>query len=381
MRIQREIANIIPPAFSFIPIGMKHYFADRKRIDIMLETVSQKKKLAKRNGSYSGNEGFYRSLREYCVFFNLAGADKYLDSYFGNKKIALLKRVSEMEIPKDEVIMICCVRNDLNRVKKVYSHHKDIGINYMVFVDNMSDDGTREWLMQQEADVYSIDEDYHAGRKAAWVREVQDIYGYDRWYLIVDSDELFSYVGMEEHTIKDVTEYAKKNSIKRVRSILLDMYSDHEAYQSRLYESEFDKEYCYFDRDTYYMARDCRGEMVRGGPRKRVFKYENGYDNPLTKYPLIFAGREDVWGDHTPVPFKKNFGSNLVTVLRHYKFICGDYEKYTEAARNGRYYGDSIEYRTYVSWKDNPVFFYEGSCKYDVSRSLMQFGLMQKMWD
>ena len=378
MRIQRNIANIIPPSFSYIPIGMKHYFADKKRIDTMLKTVRKKKKLAISNGTYSGRKDFYRSLLEYCVFFNLAGADKYLESYFADKKIEPVRIWSGTEIPKDEVILISCVKNDLSRIRKVYSHHKSIGINYMVFVDNMSDDGTREWLLDQDVDVFQIDEEYHAGRKAAWVKEVQDIYGYDRWYLIVDSDELFSYVGMEEHSIKELTEYARENGIKRVRSMLLDMYSDHEAYENRMPMSDFDKEYCYFDKDTYYMARDCRGEMLRGGPRKRVFFNKNGYDNPLTKYPLIYADEGDIWGDHTPLPFWKNFGCALVSVLRHYKFMAGDREKYVKISQKGNYYLGSVEYKEYAHAQEGINFYYESSVCFKDSYSLLEIPSLEK---
>lgn len=379
MNIKRQIINFIPPCVSYIPIGLKHYLSDRKNIDTMLGKVRRQKKLAVRHGGIDDDKSFYRNLKEYCVFFNLAGADKYLESYFDKDNLQLVKRTYTEVIPKNEIIMICCVRNDANRIKKVLEHHRKIGIKYMVFVDNMSDDGTWEWLLEQDADIFQVDEKYHAGRKAAWVRKIQDIYGYNRWYLIVDSDELFTFVGEESHDIHELTTYAERNGYQRIKSMLLDMYTDHEAYRNHLPVSDFADEYVYFDSDTYYEARDCRGEMIRGGPRPRVFQYGKGYDNPLTKYPLIYAKREDVWGDHTPVPFKKNFGCPLISVLRHYKFMNGDMEKYREAVANGNYYDNSIEYRSYISAESGLTFLCKQSEKYVTSESLLKIKGMHRM--
>lgn len=379
MSLTRNLANKLHPTVTTLPIALKHLLSDYKNVSHLLGRVRKYKKCTLADNSES-NKRFFKSLKQYCYFFNFAGADKYLDSYFEESGPVILKKTYNNDIPDDEVILICCVRNDIGRIKKLYQHHKDIGIKYMIFVDNMSDDGTKEWLLDQEVDLYQISEIYHAGRKAAWVRKIQDIYGYNRWYLIVDSDELFTYVGCEKHSINELAKYSKDKGYKRIKSMLLDMYSDHEAYINNCDISEFDKEYVYFDSDTYYEARDCRGEMVRGGARPRVFNYGKGYDNPLTKYPLIYAEYEDVWGDHTPVPFAKNFGCPMISVLRHYKFMAGDKEKYKENVANGNYYGGSLEYKCYLKKEDGITFHYQDSKKYDSSESLMEIGFMERIW-
>lgn len=91
------------------------------------------------------------------------------DSYFEGGKLKELKLSSKgiEQVSPDDPIMVCCVKNDLERIKKVVEHHTKIGVKHMVFVDNESTDGTREWLQTQEVDLYGIDEPYHAGRAGA----------------------------------------------------------------------------------------------------------------------------------------------------------------------------------------------------------------------
>ncbi len=374
----RHIMNALPGTMSLQLFKFAILIKNRKQIE-------ENKKLLKKYAS--GKEidsSFYENLNEYCAFGSHVGADLYIMSYFGDNKIkpVSLKAPQGDVDGSDDVIMICCVKNDLERVRRVVSHHREIGISRMVFVDNMSTDGTREYLEGQPVDLYTQDEAYHAGRKGSWIRQVQDIYGYDRWYLIVDSDELFTYAGMEEHKIQELIRYARSKNVVRVRSMLLDMYPDHELYQKQVTNDgiySFDADYRFFDCDSYYEAKDGRGYMVRGGPRKRCFESELDHSEPLTKYPLIFAAKEDVWDDHRPLPYYKNFQSINVSVLRHYKFMEGDLEKYRMIAQEGRYYNNSANYKIYVDNGNRVNFCYENSAEYESSKSLNKLSFLESI--
>ncbi len=264
--------------------------------------------------------------------------------------------------------MVCCIKNDLTRISAIMEYHRKIGIRKMVFLDNMSDDGTFEWLKSQNIDLYSVNEKYHAGRKSAWIRKVMDIYGYDRWYLVVDSDELFSYIGSEKHSISDLVAYAERKGLDRVGSFLLDMYPNHNLYEEGM-STDCVVDNRFFDTDSYYMSKDGRGFMLRGGPRKRVFEVGMDYTEPLSKYPLFYGKKEDLWSDHRPLPFYKNFNSLCLSVLRHYKFMAGDYEKYNKIASEGNYYNGSANYKIYTSGGKNISFMYDNSSEYKDSES------------
>lgn len=166
--------------------------------------------------------------------------------------------------------------------------------------------------------------------------------------------------------------------------MLLDMYPNHSLYQREEFGEpdelyDFVKDYRFFDITTYYDAKDGRGYMVRGGPRKRVFGEHLDHSEPLTKYPLFLCQKEDIWGDHRPLPHYKNFNSLFLSVLRHYKFMAGDIDKYRKIADEGMYYNGSANYKVYLSSGENVTFFYEGSQEFTSSAALNNLEILDKL--
>lgn len=379
----RYLVDKLPPSWSRLPLAGWYWIRNGKQIKGLYKRIKGYESTVQ--NADRNTHILINGLKQYCLYMNRAGADKYLDSYLYCKDFQCLQRFIPNDVSSDDVILLCCVRNDYLRIQNVVRHHKSIGVKHMVFVDNGSTDGTLEYLCQNKVDVYQTTERYHAGAKSSWVRKVMDIYGYGRWYLIVDSDELFSYPGMESHSIIELISYAKKNRIRRVRSMLLDMYSNEPLFQGQELTSaeEIVFRYSFFDCDSYYHENDCRGIMLRGGPRKRVFESESDYAQPLTKYPLIFAQFEDFWADHTPIPFEKNFDSPCLSVLRHYKFLPEDQKKFIKIIRDGNYAHGSYEYKNYIKKfeENNKIsFYYEGSQKYLGSESLKFLSFLESIF-
>ncbi len=375
-QLLRRIVNRLPRSVLKVPYMLFYYLFDGKEIRANHRALKEGLKRAK--GVDEGNATLKRALKAYGLYMNRAGADKYLQSYFFCTDFECLKSRTRAAVPPNEAILICCVKDDLARVHAVYEHHKSIGIKHFAFVDNGSTDGTLEYLLSlTDVDVYQTHEPYHAGTKAAWTRKVQNCYGFNRWYLIVDSDELFSYVGMERHSINDLVAYAEQRGTKRVWGLLLDMYPKTAFFgEEQADESNFLEQYCYFDADSYYVLNDYKGPVMHGGPRSRLFESS---DTPVSKFPLVYAGYEDVWADHTPMPFEKNFKSDCLSVLRHYKFLPEDKEKFRMAAKSGNYAMNSYEYKLYVKKIDDgsPLSFWnEKSCEYKDSQSLCSLAFL-----
>lgn len=365
----RRVMGYIPPKLSLALLELRFYLGDRKRIRALKKRVDVYENTFSLPCDGQEKKFFFDTLRKYCLFGAHIGASDFIDSYFEHEDLRTLKTIpTNVCIDETDPILICCVKNDLKRIQKLYYYHKSIGIEHMVFVDNNSDDGTREWLAEKQVDLYFTDEEYSAGRKSAWIRKIYDRYGYNRWYLVVDSDELFTYPGIEKNNIHKFMEYVLERRLERVESFLLDMYPNHKLYLEET--PDYVNEYRFFDMDSYYSAKDGRGFMLRGGPRKRAFEQGMDHSEPLSKYPLCYVEYGDIWSDHRPLPFSKNFKSECLAVLRHYKFMQGDFEKYITISQEGRYYNGSGNYKIYVNGGNDITLFYEKSVEYTNSYSL-----------
>lgn len=277
------------------------------------------------------------------------------------------------------IILICVVKNDLVKIKQMVKYHRSIGLKHFVYIDNMSTDGTVEWLeKQKDVDVFEVQERYTTNRREAWINRIIDYYGFNRWYLILDSDELFSYIDIEEIEISEFTSKIKNNGYTRARALMVDMYGQSDFYKSddeELYVSKC----IYFDIDSYEQKNSKYLDLITGGPRNRLFETNSW----LTKYPLVYFEEGDVQGNsHYPFPYNKNKETPCFSIIKHYKFLPSDINKYRKIAENNNYYNGSVEYKKYIKKIDNTDtldFFYKGTVKFSNSESLKYIDFIEKV--
>ncbi len=338
----------------------------------------RKKKFARMiNDSYS-----IKDKRSWIKKFN-----KVVRSDLGAVNIAEEFFKSEIEIIKDrrvlptDIIAICLERNDLIKLKKVISHHRKLGVDKFVVIDNCSDDGSVEYLLKQK-DVVLLRarEQYSPNRQEAWINRVIAHYGDNRWYLVVDSDELLVYYKYKEKNIRDLISYYEENKIVRARAMLLDMYAKPSYYTDGRAENYY-KECVFFDTDSYRRSGDHRFKCYVGGPRERVF----GVSPYLTKYPLFYFRKKDIRiNSHCMYPYLENFRGKCRLILKHYKFLPGEKEKIEQMVRDKIHYNDSIQYRYYLDGirKGRFDYFCDSTCEYKNDESLEEINAYKKIdWD
>ena len=294
---------------------------------------------------------------------------------FYDSKIQLVK-----ESENDETtgpIIICVVKDDLERTKLIYKHHSDIGIDHFVFIDNNSEDGTLEWLKkQQNVDLYSTTEEFTSNKKYGWINKILSIYGYNQWYLYVDSDEMFVYPNYENRSIQDYIAQLESNQETRVASLMVDMYSNDYVFNARDHYNILE-DYRYFDTNSYYIEKSLKGINVKGGPRLRIIKDKENTAPLLIKHPLFYFTRGEIFESaHYLFPYQ--FDLTLKSALLHYKFLPTDLEKYKVRAEKGNFSEGSREYKMYVKnlTERKTKFIYEESMKYNNSNSLKTIDIL-----
>ena len=214
-----------------------------------------------------------------------------------------------------------------------------------------------------------------------WVNRIIAHYGFNHWYLCVDSDELFVYPNMEKSSIVNFIEREKS---KRIRSIMVDMYSENGIWKEYdLNKLNIKEKYCYFDTTSYKERANFKFELIVGGPRTRVFsKNNNEFSGIMVKHPLFYFEKGDIQGhSHYQFPFKYNFGLKNNSAILHYKFLPTDLQKYKQRVELKNYANGSSEYNIYIkSYNENPnlTFMYEGSKEYKSSLSLNLIDIYNK---
>lgn len=250
-------------------------------------------------------------------------------------------------------ILICALKNDIEKIIYFMEHYRKIGIKNFVFLDNASTDGTYEYLLEQDdVSVYRCEHPFTADRKIAWLNRLIAEIGMNRWYLMVDSDEFFTYYGCREHTINEFVDRVEEKNLKRVGVVHLDMYPKDNLF-SKNNTKDFVQRYCYFDKDTYEFSKAANGMRIVGGPRKRIF----GTTMKVSGYRLVFFEEDDIVPSaHFMIPFEKSLSVPVYLVSLHYKFVNeSDYGKMIEAVETGMHANNSDEYKTYYRiLKENP---------------------------
>jgi hypothetical protein len=129
-------------------------------------------------------------------------------------------------IGPQDVLCFCTLRNEKVRLKYFLSYYRDRGISHFLFVDNDSNDGSREYLAEQDdCSVWTTPESYKRARFGMdWINRLLRLYGHKHWCLVVDPDEFLVYPFSDTRPIPALTDWLDASSIKSFGAMILDMY-------------------------------------------------------------------------------------------------------------------------------------------------------------
>ena len=221
--------------------------------------------------------------------FSLNEATMFTKTFLANN-IQLIKKSSKTSEP----ILICATKNNLPAVKLQLKHHRKIGVTSFIYIDNLSTDGTFEYLKDQnDVTLYKVDTQFKSFVHKIWYQLAIKQEGYDKWYLTLDDDELFAYPGMETVDINRYIEFLEMQKKTGTFSIMLDMYSENKLFSGA--GTGIKDEYCFFDMDYCW-----KGASISGGPRQRIFSMKH----KLIKYPLLKYKKNMIIKAHKIYPKK-----------------------------------------------------------------------------
>lgn len=290
--------------------------------------------------------------------------------------------------PSAGVLGIMHVRNEMLRMEGVLQHHRRLGVDEFLIVDNGSTDGTLQYLeAQADVSLFLSEQPYSQGRYGLdATNALLDRYGEGRWCLTIDADEYLVYPHCENKSLSLLVRYLERQGAEAVTAILLDLYSARSIADTQPEPGRPLWEVCpHFDGDPYSCIKADLFPFVEifGGPRRRVF-WDRGSTFPpptVNKVPLVKwrKGYRYVSSTHFMKPAPARL-AQVSSALLHFKFLSDFHHRAEHEAARRQHYDGAREYRKYMEkLAENPSLslFYEGSKEYRKSTDLVQAGLIR----
>lgn len=125
-----------------------------------------------------------------------------------------------------DVAVVACMRNEMFMLPHFLAHYRKLGVGAFLIVDNCSDDGTLEYLLDQpDVALFSVDTDYNLSfYGVAWQQAMMAAFRVGKWSLVADADELLIWQENQTQTLPNLLagpEFVDKDA---ARIFMLDMY-------------------------------------------------------------------------------------------------------------------------------------------------------------
>ncbi len=297
------------------------------------------------------------------------------------------------QITQDDILAASTVRNERVRLPHFLTHHRNLGVAHFLFVDNGSDDGTRDYLAKQpDVSLWTTEHSYRLSRFGLdWLTWLQMKHAHGHWCLTLDADEIFIYPHFETRPLRALTEWLENTGRHSFGALLLDMYPKGPvASQSYFPGKDPFTSLCWFDAGNYMIQKQLPLEnlWIQGGVRARRFFSDNPRRAPtMGKMPLVKWNRRYVYvnSSHALLPrwlnvvYDEQGGEETSGILLHTKFLNTIVEKSAEEKERREHFANSDLYEDYYdALTENPDLWCTASTKLTGWRQLESMGLMSR---
>ncbi|MEL6647161.1 MAG: glycosyltransferase family 2 protein [Pseudomonadota bacterium] len=296
-------------------------------------------------------------------------------------------------IAKDHIVAAVTVRNEMLRLPYFLDHHRKLGVDHFLIVDNDSDDGTTDFLAEQpDVSLWSTSHSYRLSRFGLdWLTWLQGQYASGHWCLTLDADELLIYPHYETRPLPALIEWLERSGRQSFGALMLDMYPKGPLRdQSYAAGDDPTETLSWFDGGNYMIQKQERHQnlWIQGGVRARKFFADDPRRAPtMGKVPLVKWHWRYVYvnSSHAILPRELNMvydeagGEKTSGILLHTKFLNTVVEKSAEEKERREHFNNSELYEDYYdALIENPDLWCEYSTRLTGWRQLEAMGLMSR---
>ncbi len=295
------------------------------------------------------------------------------------------------DIQPGHVLAAMTVRNEIDRLPYFLQHHRRMGINHFLIVDNDSTDGTHDYLAgQPDVSLWRTAHSYRQSRFGMdWLTYIQGRYAHGYWCLTLDADEIFTFAHCDSRDLHALTAWLDARSAPAMMALMLDLYPRGPIGAQPYAPGQDPVDILpWFDAGNYFaeIQPKLRNLWVRGGVRARYFFADDPARAPtLNKIPLVKWNRRYVYfnSTHTILPRPLNqlyLRDGLPTgILLHTKFLPVVVEKSVEEKVRKEHFNNPAQYQGYYDGLiAAPDLWHEGAQRYTGWKQLESLGLMSQ---
>jgi len=300
-------------------------------------------------------------------------------------------RVDAAAISSAWCILVCCLRNELQRLPAFLAHYRRLGVQHFLFVDNGSTDGLQDYLAHQpDCSAWLGDGSYKASNFGMdWCNLLLARHGVGKWCITVDPDEFLVFPHCEERGLRGLTRYMEGIGQPSLFAPMIDAYGRGRLSRTLLPAGLSPFVACpYFDRFNLSQRFDAerRNWWIQGGVRMRRFSAGAPASAPaLNKVPLVRWEPDLHYVSSMHHLNRPRFNCTVLDdplavsgALFHFKYVSLLIGKAEEELVRGEHYAGSREYRSYHEAGDPVLYDPEVSLRYAGPAQLVELGFMQE---
>lgn len=265
---------------------------------------------------------------------------------------------ARQKIENAEFVCVCALRNELTILPHFLSHYRALGVQVFLVADNLSDDGTREYLHgQPDVVLFSAANDYKASHYGVdWQRVLLDHFCAGRWVVVADADEFLLTPQNAPGALPTLCRSLEAEGHDAAFAMMADMYPE-----GALDEADFAR------RDPATAARcfdrvPVRRWIFNRGPFGNLGSYVSGLRHrlmPLSPPERFTAQKVALFHFNPLMSFSEgfHFGAGMrfapkALAFLHYKYSAAFAAKARLEALRGQHFGGGVEYRAYLDLVD-----------------------------
>ena len=258
-----------------------------------------------------------------------------------------------------EVVCVAAFRNEISMLPHFLEHYRSLGTDLFLIVDNLSDDGTREYLFgQPDVLLFSASNDYKDSHFAVdWQRMLLDHFCAGKWVVVADADEFLLTPKQGAQALKKHCRVLEEAGFDAALVYMVDMYpagpmeeADFAIMQPRDAAQAFDR-------------RPVRIWPMNTGPFGNMTSYVSAVRHRLMPHsaPWGFTSQKVALFKFNPLmSFSEgfHFGTGMrispdPIAFLHYKFSAAFAAKARREALRGQHFGGGSEYAAYLKLIEN----------------------------